>query len=131
MQIGIDSFVENTPDPVTGAAISPSDSMKNQLDEIVRADELGLDVFGIGEHHRHEYVSSAPAIILAAAAARTSRILLISAVTVLSSEDPVRAFQQFATIDLISRGRAEMIVGRDKRSVLRHRTAAADDPCLE
>jgi alkanesulfonate monooxygenase SsuD/methylene tetrahydromethanopterin reductase-like flavin-dependent oxidoreductase (luciferase family) len=112
MQIGIDSFVENTPDPLTSAAISPSDRMKNQLDEIVRADELGLDVFGIGEHHRHEYVSSAPAIILAAAAARTSRIRLISAVTVLSSEDPVRAFQQFATIDLISRGRAEMIVGR-------------------
>jgi probable LLM family oxidoreductase len=112
MQIGIDSFVENTPDPVTGAVISPSDRMKNQLEEIVRADELGLDVFGIGEHHRHEYVSSAPAIILAAAAARTSRIRLISAVTVLSSEDPVRAFQQFATIDLISQGRAEMIVGR-------------------
>jgi alkanesulfonate monooxygenase SsuD/methylene tetrahydromethanopterin reductase-like flavin-dependent oxidoreductase (luciferase family) len=112
MQIGIDSFVETTPDRVTGRTISPAERMRDLLEEIRLADEAGLDVFGLGEHHRKEFVSSAPAVILAAAAAKTKRIRLASAVTVLSSDDPVRVFQQFATVDLISEGRAEIVVGR-------------------
>jgi len=112
MQIGIDSFVETTPDPVTGVTITPVDRVRDLLEEIELADQVGLDVFGIGEHHRKEFVSSAPAILLAAAAARTKRIRLASAVTVLSSDDPVRVFQDFATVDLISQGRAEIVVGR-------------------
>jgi probable LLM family oxidoreductase len=112
MEIGIDSFVENTPDPVSGVALSPAERVHDLLEEIVLADQAGLDVYGIGEHHRQEYVSSAPAIILAAAAARTRRIRLTSAVTVLSSDDPVRVFQDFATVDLISQGRAEITIGR-------------------
>lgn len=112
MQIGIDSFVETTPDPATGTTISPAERVSDLLEEIELADQVGLDVFGIGEHHRQEYVASAPAVILAAAAARTKRIRLTSAVTVLSSDDPVRVFQDFATLDLLSQGRAEIIVGR-------------------
>lgn len=112
MEIGIDSFVENTPDPVSGVAVSPAERVHDVLEEIVLADQAGLDVYGIGEHHRQEYVSSAPAILLAAAAARTRRIRLTSAVTVLSSDDPVRVFQDFATVDLISQGRAEITIGR-------------------
>ena len=112
MQIGIDSFVETTPDPATGTTVSPAERVRDLLEEIELADQVGLDVFGIGEHHRQEYVASAPAIILAAAAARTKRIRLTSAVTVLSSDDPVRVFQDFATLDLLSQGRAEIIVGR-------------------
>lgn len=112
MEIGIDSFVETTPDPATGAMVSPAERVRDLLEEIALADEVGLDVFGVGEHHRAEFVASAPAVILAAAAARTRRIRLASAVTVLSSDDPVRVFQDFATLDLISRGRAEIVVGR-------------------
>jgi probable LLM family oxidoreductase len=112
MEIGIDSFVENTSDPVSGVAVSPAERVQDLLEEIVLADQAGLDVYGIGEHHRQEYVSSAPAILLAAAAARTRRIRLTSAVTVLSSDDPVRVFQDFATVDLISQGRAEITIGR-------------------
>jgi probable LLM family oxidoreductase len=112
MQIGIDSFVETTPDPVTGSTISQVDRVRDLLEEIQLADQVGLDVFGIGEHHRKEFVASTPAVILAAAAALTKRIGLASAVTVLSSDDPVRVFQDFATLDLISQGRAEIIVGR-------------------
>jgi alkanesulfonate monooxygenase SsuD/methylene tetrahydromethanopterin reductase-like flavin-dependent oxidoreductase (luciferase family) len=112
MEIGIDSFVENTPDPVSGVTVSPAERVHDLLEEIVLADQAGLDVFGIGEHHRQEYVSTAPAILLAAAAARTKRIRLTSAVTVLSSADPVRVFQDFATVDLISQGRAEITIGR-------------------
>jgi probable LLM family oxidoreductase len=112
MQIGIDSFVETTPDPATGITITPVDRIRDLLEEMELADQVGLDVFGIGEHHRKEFVSSAPAVILAAAAARTKRIRLASAVTVLSSDDPVRVFQDFATLDLISQGRAEIVVGR-------------------
>lgn len=112
MELGIYTFVETTPDPVTGARLSPEQRIRDLLEEIELADQVGLDVFGIGEHHRPEYVSSAPAVILAAAAARTRRIRLTSAVTVLSSDDPVRVFQQFATLDLISGGRAEIMVGR-------------------
>ncbi len=108
MQIGIDSFVATAnPGP-------PGDAqrVRELLEEIELADQVGLDVFGLGEHHRPDYVSSAPAVLLAAAAARTKRIRLASAVTVLSSDDPVRVFQQFATVDLVSQGRAEIIVGR-------------------
>ncbi len=112
MQIGIDSFVETTLDPTTGITISSAERVRDLLEEIELADQVGLDVFGIGEHHRKEFVASAPAVILAAAAARTKRIRLTSAVTVLSSDDPVRVFQDFATLDLISGGRAEMIIGR-------------------
>lgn len=112
MEIGIDSFAAILPDPATGALPSAADRMADLLDEVELADRVGLDVFGIGEHHRAEFLDSAPAIILAAAAARTSRIRLTSAVTVLSAADPVRVFQEFATLDLISKGRAELVVGR-------------------
>jgi probable LLM family oxidoreductase len=112
MQIGIDSFVEVSLDSLNGGARVEAQRIRDLLEEIDLADQVGLDVFGIGEHHRREFVASAPAVILAAAAARTKRIHLTSAVSVLSSEDPVRLFQQFATLDLISQGRAEMIVGR-------------------
>ena len=112
MQIGIDSFAASVPDPITGETISPSERLRNLIEEIVLADQVGLDVFGLGEHHRSEYLDSAPAVILAAAASRTSRIILTSAVTVLSAADPVRVFQNFATLDLLSGGRAEIVVGR-------------------
>lgn len=111
-ELGIYSFVEATPDPVSGQTSSPAQRLANLLEEIELADQVGLDVYGIGEHHRPEYVASAPAVILAAAAPRTRRIRLTSAVTVLGSEDPVRVFQQFATIDLLSGGRAEIMAGR-------------------
>jgi len=112
MEIGIDSFAAILPDPRTGRLPSAVDRMASLLEEVETADQVGLDVFGIGEHHRGEFLDSAPAIILAAAAARTTRIRLTSAVTVLSAADPVRVFQEFATLDLISRGRAELVVGR-------------------
>jgi probable LLM family oxidoreductase len=112
MQIGIDSFAACIPDPVTNVTISPGERLHNLLEEMVLADQVGLDVFGIGEHHRSEFLDSAPPIILAAAAARTQNIRLTSAVTVLSAADPVRVFQEFATLDLISKGRAEIVAGR-------------------
>jgi probable LLM family oxidoreductase len=112
MQIGIDSFAALFPDPATGDILSPVTRMRNLLEEVEHADQVGLDVFGIGEHHRREFLDSAPAIILAAAASRTRRIRLSSAVTVLGSDDPVRVFQNFATLDLLSQGRAEIVVGR-------------------
>src|SRR5712671_2748218 len=110
IQIGIDSFAAAHTD--TSRALSATERLGNLIEEIEQADQVGLDVFGIGEHHRKDFLDSAPAVILAAAAARTSRIRLTSAVTVLSAADPVRVFQEFATVDLISEGRAEMIVGR-------------------
>lgn len=112
MQIGIDSFAATIPDPITGKTQSPVTRMHDLIEEIVLADRVGLDVFGIGEHHRRDYLDSAPAIILAAAASRTHRIRLASAVKVLSADDPVRVFQDFATLDLISEGRAEIVAGR-------------------
>ena len=112
MEFGIYTFVENTPVEGTGQKLHPADRLQNLMEEIELADEAGLDVFGIGEHHREEYISSAPSVILASAAARTEQIRLSSAVTVLGSEDPVRVHQQFSTIDLLSRGRAEIMVGR-------------------
>jgi probable LLM family oxidoreductase len=112
IELGVDSFVAVTKDGATGKYDSGADVVGNLLDQIQVADEVGLDAFGLGEHHREEYLDSAPAVILAAAAARTKKIRLTSAVTVLSAADPVRVFQEFATLDLISRGRAEMVVGR-------------------
>src|ERR1700723_2326358 len=112
MQIGIDSFAAAISDPVTGETLTPSERLRRLLDEMELADQVGLDVFGIGEHHRAEFLDSAPAVILAAAATRTKNIRLTSAVTVLSAADPVRVFQEFATLDLISQGRAEIVAGR-------------------
>jgi probable LLM family oxidoreductase len=112
MEIGVDSFAAAISDPVTGATIAPVERMAQLLAEIELADKVGLEVFGIGEHHRAEFLDSAPAIILAAAASRTKNIRLTSAVTVLSAADPVRVFQEFATLDLISNGRAEIVAGR-------------------
>lgn len=109
MEIGIDSFAAIA---TTGAEINRTEAMAQLLQRIEQADQSGLDIFGIGEHHRKEFLDSAPTLILAAAAARTKRIRLTSAVTVLSAADPVRVFQNFATLDLISQGRAEMVVGR-------------------
>src|SRR5688500_1915251 len=110
MEIGIDSFAAAYDD--ASRSVSASDRLRDLVEQIEHADQVGLDVFGIGEHHRKDYLDSAPAVILAAAASRTRRIRLTSAVTVLSSADPVRVFQNFATLDLISGGRAEMVVGR-------------------
>ena len=112
MQIGVDSFGAVISHPAVGLTLSPVQRMDNLLEEIVLADQVGLDVFGIGEHHRNEFVDSAPVVILGAAAMRTKNIRLTSAVTVLSAADPVRVFQEFATLDLISHGRAEIVAGR-------------------
>jgi probable LLM family oxidoreductase len=112
MHVGVDSFVSTVTDPASGRVIGPEERMEHLLEEIALADASGLYSFGIGEHHREEYYDSAPPVILGAAAARTSRIRLGSAVTVLSAADPVRVFQQFATLDLISKGRIDLVVGR-------------------
>ncbi len=112
MHVGVDSFVSTVTDPSTGHVIGAAERMEHLLEEITLADQVGLHSFGIGEHHRSEYYDSAPPVILAAAAARTERIRLGSAVTVLSAADPVRVFQQFATLDLISKGRMDLVVGR-------------------
>lgn len=112
MEIGITTFVENTPDPGTGKLLSPYERMMNLMEEIELSDQLGLDVFSIGEHHRPDFIVSSPAVVLAAAAVRTKHIRLSSAVTVLSSDDPVRVFQDFAHVDLLSKGRAEIMAGR-------------------
>jgi probable LLM family oxidoreductase len=112
MELGVYTFAEATPDPATGKVVSSERRLADLMEEIELADQVGLDVFGVGEHHRPDYVVSAPAIVLAAAAVRTKRIRLTSAVTVLSSDDPVRVFQQFATVDLLSGGRAEIMAGR-------------------
>src|SRR5438045_4683013 len=110
MEIGIDSFAAAFDE--NSRAVNPADRLRQLVQQIEHADEVGLDAFGVGEHHRREFLDSAPAVILGAAAARTQRIRLTSAVTVLSSADPVRVFQNFATLDLLSRGRAEMVAGR-------------------
>ncbi|ETB72488.1 luciferase [Bacillus sp. CPSM8] len=112
MELGISTFVETTPDIKTGKAISHAERLREVVEEIVLADQVGLDVFGVGEHHRQDYAASSPAVVLAAAAAQTKHIRLTSAVTVLSSADPVRVFQDFATLDGISNGRAEIMAGR-------------------
>ena len=112
MEIGISTFVETTPDVETGEVISHAQRLREVVEEIVLADQVGLDVFRVGEHHRKDFAASSPAMVLAAAAAQTKRIRLTSAVTVLSSADPVRVFQDFATLDGISNGRAEIMAGR-------------------
>src|SRR3984885_8127779 len=112
MHVGIDSFVSTVTDPLTERLVGPAERIEHLLEEIELADTSGLYSFGIGEHHREEYYDSAPPVLLAAAAARTSQIRLGSAVTVLSAADPVRVFQQFATLDLIAKGRTDLIVGR-------------------
>ncbi|MEH7744700.1 LLM class flavin-dependent oxidoreductase [Neobacillus drentensis] len=112
MEIGVSTFVETTPDVKTGEVISHAQRIREVVEEIVLADQVGLDVFGVGEHHREDFAASSPAVVLAAAASQTNRIRLTSAVTVLSSADPVRVFQDFATLDAISNGRAEIMAGR-------------------
>jgi probable LLM family oxidoreductase len=112
LEIGIYSFAETPFDPATGRQIDVGQRIRHLIEEIELADQVGLDVFGVGEHHRADYAVSSPAVVLAAAAARTERIRLTSAVTVLSSDDPVRVFQDFALLDLVSGGRAEIMAGR-------------------
>lgn len=111
-ELGIITFGEISPDPVTGRLMSPRDRMAEIVEQAVVADDVGLDVYAVGEHHRSDFVASAPPVVLAAVAGQTKRIRLTSAVTVLGSEDPVRVFQNFATLDLLSAGRAEIIAGR-------------------
>ena len=112
MELGIYSFADATEDLTTGRTITHGERLRDLIEEIELADQVGLDVYGVGEHHRPDYASSAPAVILSNAAAHTSRIRLTSAVTVLSSDEPVRVFQQYSTLDLLSNGRAEIMVGR-------------------
>jgi probable LLM family oxidoreductase len=112
VEIGISTFVETTPDVQTGEVLSHAQRIREVVEEIVLADQVGLDVYGVGEHHRQDYAASSPVVVLAAAASQTKRIRLTSAVTVLSSDDPVRVFQDFATLDGISNGRAEIMAGR-------------------
>ena len=111
MELGLYTFADVSPAPGPGA-IGPHQRLRNLIEEITLADQVGLDVFGLGEHHRPDYAASAPVVALAAAAEHTKRIKLTSAVTVLSSDDPVRVFQQFSTLDLLSGGRAEIMAGR-------------------
>jgi probable LLM family oxidoreductase len=112
MEIGLYTFGEMTPDPATGISVPAAERMAQVIEAAQLADAVGLDVFGLGEHHRRDFVGSAPAVALAAIAATTRRIRLTSTVSVLGTEDPVRLFQQFATLDLISNGRAEIMAGR-------------------
>ena len=112
MELGIYTFAELTPDPASGKVQAPAERISDLMEEIELADQVDLDVFGVGEHHRPDFAVSAPAVVLAAASQRTRRIRLSSAVTVLSSDDPVRVFQDFATLDLLSGGRAEIMAGR-------------------
>src|SRR5215212_3229068 len=111
MELGIYTFGERTAD-TSGEIVSPERRVRDLVEEIELADQVGLDVFGVGEHHRPDFAVSAPAVVLAAAAARTESIRLTSAVSVISSDDPVRVFQDFATLDLLSGGRAEIMAGR-------------------
>ena len=112
MEIGLYTFAEVGLDPKTGSPLGSEQRMRELMEEIELADQVGLDVFGLGEHHRPDFAVSSPTVALAAGAARTERIRLTSAVTILSSDDPVRVFQDFATLDLISGGRAEIMAGR-------------------
>jgi alkanesulfonate monooxygenase SsuD/methylene tetrahydromethanopterin reductase-like flavin-dependent oxidoreductase (luciferase family) len=112
MEIGVYTFADITADPATGKKITAAERVHNLMEEIELAEQVGLDIFAVGEHHRPDFVVSSPAVILAAAAVKTKKIKLSSAVTVLSSDDPVRVFQDFATVDLLSEGRAEIMAGR-------------------
>ncbi len=112
MELGITTFAETHPDPATGEVISHAERLRQVIEEAVVAEQVGLDVYGIGEHHRRDFASSAPVVVLAAIAGKTERIRLAPAVVILSSDDPVRVFQQYATLDAVSSGRAELLVGR-------------------
>ena len=112
MELGITSFAETIPDPTSGLTISHGERLRQVLEEIEVAESVGLDVFGLREHHRPDFASSSPAVVLGAAAGRTSKIRLFPAVSILSTDDPVRVFQQYASLDLVSSGRAELLVGR-------------------
>src|SRR5450830_814682 len=112
LELGLYSFAETTIDPATGERAGTAERLRDLIEQIELADRVGLDVFGLGEHHRPDFAVAAPAVVLAAAAARTKRIRLTSAVTVLSSDDPVRVFEEFSTLDLLSNGRAEIMAGR-------------------
>src|SRR5512147_2655192 len=112
MEIGLYTFAETALDPRTGTMLGAEQRLRDLLEEIELADQVGLDIFGVGEHHQPDFAVSAPAVVLAAAAARTKRIRLTSAVSVLSSDDPVRVYQEFSTLDLLSHGRAEIMAGR-------------------
>ena len=112
MELGITSFAETYPNPMTGEEISHAERLRQVVEEVVLAEEVGLDVYGLGEHHRPDFASSSPATVLGAAAGRTSRIRLFPAVSILSTDDPVRVYQQFSTLDAVSSGRAELLVGR-------------------
>ncbi len=112
LQFGITTFAETMPDPQSGRTIDHGERIRQVVDEIVLADSLGLDFFGVGEHHRQDFAVSAPAMVLAAAATQTTAITLSSAVSVLSSDDPIRVYQQFATLNALSKGRAEIMAGR-------------------
>ena len=112
MELGITSFAETIPDPSSGETITHGVRLRQVLEEIDLAEAVGLDIYGLGEHHRPDFASSSPATVLAAAAGRTSKIRLFPAVSILSTDDPVRVFQQYATLDLVSSGRAELLVGR-------------------
>src|SRR6476660_6531505 len=112
MEIGVYTFADTTRDPRTGHLVTAQQRLRDLVEEIELADQVGLDVFGVGEHHRPDFAVSAPAIVLAAGAERSERIRLTSAVSVISSDDPIRVFQDFATLDLLSGGRAEIMAGR-------------------
>ena len=112
MELGITSFAETYPDPMSGEMISHAERLRQVVAEIVRAEEVGLDVYGLGEHHRPDFASSAPVVALAAAAGQTEKIRLFPAVSILSTDDPVRVYQQYSTLDAVSGGRAELLVGR-------------------
>ncbi|MBD0291390.1 MAG: LLM class flavin-dependent oxidoreductase, partial [Thermoleophilia bacterium] len=112
MELGLFTFAGLTPDPLAGGMVTPRERLRNLLEEAALADELGLEVYGVGEHHRPDFAVSAPAVVLAAVAERTQRVRLTSAVSVISSDDPVRVFQEFSTLDLLSGGRAEIMAGR-------------------
>src|ERR1051326_8707331 len=112
MELGVYTFAETSPDPHTGHVISSGQRLRDLIEEIELADQVGLDVFGVGEHHRPDFAVSAPAVVLGAAAARRKRIGLTPALSVLGSDEPIRVFQQYATVDLLSGGRAEIMAGR-------------------
>ncbi len=112
MEIGVYTFADVGTDPATGRSVGPAERLRNLMEEVRLADEIGLDVFGVGEHHRPDFAVSAPGVVLGAAAVATRTIRLSSAVSVISTDDPVRVFEEFATVDLLSGGRAEIMAGR-------------------
>ena len=127
MELGVYTFAELTPESGDGPVVSAEQRLRDLVEEVELADQVGLDVFGVGEHHRPDFAVSAPAVVLAAAAERTERIRLTSAVSVISSDDPVRIFQDFATLDLLSGGRAEIMAGRGSFTCLLYTSPSPRD----